>query len=233
MAVPGQFGQSLALRTLCALGLLVGVSSFTGKAKISNGTAVPLFESAPLLNSGFPFASRGTSGVGDFDGDRHTDVAIARPQGLINGAYRYRVEVLLSSQPDSSFDVDSGVAGGLHISTRDVDGDFDLDLVITSEFGREPVGVWINNGNGSFTKSQFTNYSASIWQEPDRWFETPGVAVHLFFAFVVPTGGWTLSPVPSGRPALRQIEARFPAAREGYARKALNWNSPLRAPPLS
>jgi hypothetical protein len=80
--------------------------------------------------------------VGDFDGDHLADLAFASPQGRVNGAYRYRVEVHLTMQGGATFNVDTGEAGGLRISTRDVDGDDDLDLVITSTFGGRRVGVW-------------------------------------------------------------------------------------------
>jgi hypothetical protein len=46
-----------------------------------------------------------------------------------------------------------------------VDGDGDLDLVVVSAWALAPVGVWINNGHGEFTRADPTAYPRSIWTE--------------------------------------------------------------------
>jgi hypothetical protein len=46
-----------------------------------------------------------------------------------------------------------------------VDGDGDLDLVVISAWGLAPVGVWINNGHGEFTRGDPTAYLRSILTE--------------------------------------------------------------------
>lgn len=187
----------------------------------------------PLLTPNSVFAFRGAPAVGDFDGDRRADVAVAQPRGLVNGAYRYRVQVLLSAHPGAAFDVDSGPAGGLHISARDVDGDRVLDLVITTEFGREPVGVWINNGHGQFTRAEIAVYPPSIWQVSDRSLEIPRSLPHPGMAFVVPNSGSVARPAPSALPPLADTEWISRNSQHSHRPHPLSLGHPFRAPPPS
>jgi hypothetical protein len=46
-----------------------------------------------------------------------------------------------------------------------VDGDGDLDLVVMSAWALAPVGVWINNGHGEFTRGDPTAYPLAMWTE--------------------------------------------------------------------
>lgn len=230
MVMPQQTGrrQFPAQRALGAAYLAAGFLAVVSTVWATQGGVL---DPSVYLRTDRPFAFRGSAGVGDFDGDRHADFAVAQPQGMINGTYRYRVEVLLSAQPATAFEIDWGAPSGLHISTRDVDGDLDLDLVITSEFGRQPVGVWINDGNGRFTPSQVQKYPASIWEETDRTYDTPEGPALPLPAFVVPASGGTAEPVRFALPTLADIKTQLVAAGEGYSRKALNSSSLLRAPP--
>lgn len=175
--------------------------------------------------------SRGSGALGDFDGDHLADVAVATPQGVVNGAYRYRVDVHLTSEPGTTFDVDSDASGGLHISARDVDGDHDLDLVVTSAFGREPLGVWINDGHGHFTEGTAADYSPSVWQDSDRSFEAPARLRTPALPFVYPTGGSVLQQARSSvlLPA-RNLPLR--ATAPSPSQRPLKPGSPPRAPPL-
>jgi hypothetical protein len=214
----------IALRAVCALSIATG--GFVCEAAASAS-------SHGVRETGFSFALHGSPGVGDFDGDNRADIVYAEPQGRVNGTYRYHVEVRLSTQSGANFDIDSGAAGGLHISTRDVDGDHDLDLVITSAFGGQQIGVWINDGHGQFTQGTAESYPLSIWQEPDRLWETPERPHFPPAAFVVPAGNSTIETGRFEIPSLANTEQSLHAVRETYRHKALNSGSPLRAPPLS
>jgi hypothetical protein len=183
--------------------------------------------------TGSSFILHSSPGVGDFDGDNRADIAYAHPQGRVNGAWRYQVEIRLSAQPGATFDVDSGEAGGLRISTRDVDGDHDLDLVITSAFGGLRVGVWINDGHGQFAQGAAESYPPSIWQEPDRFWETPERPQPPSVAIALPTGNSSIQPARFEIPSLARADQSLRAAGGTYRYKALNSGSPFRAPPLS
>jgi hypothetical protein len=156
---------------------------------------------------------------------------LAEPPGVFNGAYRYRVDVHLSTGLSTTFDVDSEAAGGLHITARDVDGDRDLDLVITSEFGREPIGIWINDGHGAFTKGQAEVYVRSIWQETDYSLQTSGRPGATTAAVGFPAGSGMTAPLRLAAVVLSdnlasRAATRFPAL------STLNLGSPFRAPPV-
>jgi len=182
--------------------------------------------------SSFSSASgHGSGALGDFDGDQRADVALAEPQGVHNGAYRYRVDVHLSSQLSTTFDVDSQAAGGLHISARDVDGDRNIDLVITSEFGREPVGVWINDGHGAFTKGRAESYIGSIWQETDHSFQTPRRRHPKTPAAGFPVGGWITEPARFTAQLL-PVDLPSRTISDAPTFSTLNLGSPFRAPPV-
>jgi hypothetical protein len=113
-----------------------------------------------------------------------------------------------------------------------VDGDHNLDLVITSRFGREPVGVWINDGHGRFTPENADAYAKSIWQETDRCWETPDKPATSPLAFAASSSGGALKPVRLS--VLQPFGALSLAASEDCrVLRALNLGSPFRAPPLS
>jgi hypothetical protein len=221
--------KRFSLRELAVCALIAVGGSWLALIPSQRQNAGPSTSWFPVsLSLGLP-----DSGVlGDFDGDRRADVAIARPQGFINGAYRYRVEVLFSEQPAGGFDVESGPAGGLHLSARDVDGDHDLDLVITSDFGRQPVGIWINDGHGRFTHSAPEVYPKSIWQEPNEELERPAPP-NRPVAFAVCGSGSTLEPARAALPALCNRNLAVPLAPDGVASNPWNPGNPFRAPPLS
>ena len=55
---------------------------------------------------------------------------------------------------------------GLLVTARDVDGiGNDLDLIIKSAKSFTPIGVWINNHHGGFTKADASVYAPSIWSD--------------------------------------------------------------------
>ena len=120
-----------------------------------------------------PAFLRGAGTFGDLDGDQLPDIAVAEPQGFSSHLSSYRVAVHLSSNDGSAFEIRSRAPGGLHLTALDVDGDHDLDLVVVTEQGRQAVGVWINDGKGSFSEGDASAYPSSIWKQPSTWFERP------------------------------------------------------------
>jgi hypothetical protein len=78
--------------------------------------------------------------------------------------YSYLVEFNMSARRRSKpIAVHADDAWGLQIVARDVDGDHDLDLIVTSGAHRRAVDVWLNDGQGGFTSAGVTTFPASIW----------------------------------------------------------------------
>jgi hypothetical protein len=113
------------------------------------------------------FSSTGNSWtLARLDKDSRLDTAISRVEGRNAQGYVYRIDLTLSSGTRvGSFTVSADSRWGINITPRDVDGDHDLDLVITTAFSRQPVGIWINDGNGTFAEGDPDDYSDSIWLE--------------------------------------------------------------------
>jgi len=140
--------------TLCALW---GLSAACLASETLSPSALPL-QTTPLL-----WDQGGV--IADLDGDGRPDFAIVRAEGWDSKGLRYRIELQLTrGVSPSSFSV-SAEKGGLRLIPRDVDGYGDLDLVVMSAWALAPVGVWINNGHGQFTRADPTAYPRAIWTE--------------------------------------------------------------------
>jgi hypothetical protein len=173
----------------------------------------------------------GSGAIVDFDGDHRADFAVAQSQTLHGRTQSYRVDVHLSAHPSSAFDVESHAPGGLHVAALDVDGDHDLDLVITTEFGQEPVGVWINDGQGAFSQGDPAAYPAFIWQPGKHFFETPERPVAPPVVFSCPASGWAVDHTDRALPIPLSTLASIPLI-ERPSPAFVNPSSPFRAPPL-
>jgi hypothetical protein len=104
--------------------------------------------------------------VADFDGDSRPDMAITKMEAQGAG-YVYWLELDLSTshaddpaQQNSGFPFIASSMFGLHLTPRDVDGDHDLDIVVSIGFARQPVAVWINDGQGGFEEGDLAAYPA-------------------------------------------------------------------------
>lgn len=99
--------------------------------------------------------------IADLDGDHHPDSAKSSAVGMDVQGYLYRVEFQFSGGlPNKPFTVSTGSRLGLNIVPRDIDGDSDMDLVITTGPLHQLVGIWINDGNGGFTPADSSLYPA-------------------------------------------------------------------------
>jgi hypothetical protein len=111
----------------------------------------------------------GLGAIADIDGDHIPDFASGINVGRTAQGYSYRVDLDLSNNPGARpFSVVSQEPTGLNIEAIDVDGDHDLDLVISGRLSRTPIGVWLNDGKGVFTLGdandpvQFWSATASV-----------------------------------------------------------------------
>jgi hypothetical protein len=87
--------------------------------------------------------------IGDFDGDSQPDLATVQ-SGLSRTETRYWIRLEFSTGLRDAIGV-TAPSGGLHIASRDVNGDHFLDLVVTTAWQHRPVAVLLNDGHGKFT----------------------------------------------------------------------------------
>jgi hypothetical protein len=104
--------------------------------------------------------------VANNHGNNRLDIVIVEPQDRGPWGFRYRV-VLDSVSPDGESALELFAdEDGLVVTARDVDGiGNNLDLIIKGARSFTPVGVWINDHHGGFTKADVSIYAPSIWTE--------------------------------------------------------------------
>jgi hypothetical protein len=175
--------------------------------------------------------------VADFDGDSRPDVAITKMEAR-DGGYVYWLELDLSTdrKSDSSRE-QSNLPGavssifGMHLTPRDVDGDRDLDIVVTMGITRRPVAVWINDGRGRFEEGDLSAYPA-LTALDGLQLSTP---VWLDAAqFACDQGPRTRLALPYGRGILQPLlrpRFRAPEQPELNASRFVLEQAPARAPP--
>jgi len=95
--------------------------------------------------------------IADFDGDLQPDVATIRVTHDLPRAAEYFLELQLSSGARPSIGL-LGPAGGLQVTSQDVNGDKIADLVVTSPMDAEFVAILVNDGRGNFRKAERSEY---------------------------------------------------------------------------
>lgn len=127
----------------------------------------------PVLTDPVPALAGGVWSFSDLDGDFRPDQVRYTSNGSDLQGYRYTVEFEMSAGHTSApIAIHAEDAWGLRIVPRDVDGDHDLDLVVTSGAYQHPVDVWINDGRGGFAPAGVRRFALSIWT-PDSSLEVP------------------------------------------------------------
>ena len=174
----------------------------------------------------------GTPAVADLDGDHQPDLASGINTGHTSAGYSYRVDLDLSGNPDrKSFSVLSQEPNGLSIQAIDVDGDQDLDLVITSRWSMQPIGVWINDGSGSFTRGDLDQYGSRIWQT------SPSVRSSHLASTIVLQHEWRRLDISIGSQRfdfrLSDFRLRPVSSVFVYTSRIPLGSAQLRAPPIS
>jgi hypothetical protein len=88
--------------------------------------------------------------IADFDGDHQADLATVQAGTGSASHSRYWIRFELTSGNRQFFGV-TGPAGGLQISSLDVNGDQALDLVVTTAWLNQTIAILLNDGHGNFT----------------------------------------------------------------------------------
>jgi hypothetical protein len=95
----------------------------------------------------------------DLDGDKQPDLALVETQSQHSSRTNYSIRLKFSQGAESAIPV-NGPVGGLRLVARDVNGDDNLDLVVTSNLDNGFVEVLLNDGSGNFSVASPGSYSA-------------------------------------------------------------------------
>lgn len=101
--------------------------------------------------------------LADLNGDQNVDLATARSGRHDANGYAQEVRITLGSLQQTSFRFLSPGAT-VELSSQDVDGDDDGDLVVFEPLSSQPIGVWINDGAGSFHEGRLADFR-KLWSE--------------------------------------------------------------------
>ncbi|HEY2843176.1 MAG TPA: hypothetical protein VGJ09_05980 [Bryobacteraceae bacterium] len=114
-----------------------------------------------------PPSSPSVSGwvLADLNGDQQVDLATASWGRSDAGGYAQEVRVTLGAFRETSFHFRSRGAI-VELSSRDVDGDHDGDLIVFEPLSNQPIGVWINDGAGSFHEGSLADFRALWGNQP-------------------------------------------------------------------
>src|SRR6266478_876332 len=90
--------------------------------------------------------------IADFDGDNRPDLATVQVGQGSSWDTHYWIAFQLSHGSRQVLGV-TAPTGGLQITSRDVNGDSFLDVVVTTAWTNRPVAVLLNDGQGNFSAS--------------------------------------------------------------------------------
>ncbi len=96
--------------------------------------------------------ARSQFAIADFDGDNRPDLATVQVGQGSSWDTRYWIAFQLSRGSRQVLGV-TAPTGGLQITSRDVNGDSFLDVVVTTAWTNRPVAVLLNDGQGNFRAS--------------------------------------------------------------------------------
>jgi hypothetical protein len=88
--------------------------------------------------------------IADLDGDREPDLALVEMGSQRSARTNYFIRLQLSAGAELAIGV-SAPLGGLRVAARDVNGDDNVDLIVTSNLDSRFVQVLINDGHGNFS----------------------------------------------------------------------------------
>jgi hypothetical protein len=88
--------------------------------------------------------------IADLDGDQRPDLATVSVAQTNLQSTDYFIRLRFSASPDSTIGL-TARGGGLDLSSRDVNGDSFLDLVVSTTLDSRIVAVLVNDGHGNFS----------------------------------------------------------------------------------
>jgi hypothetical protein len=147
--------NQLSLSRWRAVKLAFALLCFVGSAAFVHAASTGLQSrpSFPQVTSQFAIA--------DFDGDNRPDLATVQAGQSSALVTQYCIAFQLSSGPRQTLGI-TALAGGLQITSRDVNGDDFLDVIVTTAWTNRPVAVLLNDGQGNFSASSPSAFPAAF-----------------------------------------------------------------------
>jgi hypothetical protein len=107
----------------------------------------------PFVVTALPHTSGTQFVIADLDGDRKPDLALVETGSPRRANYNYSIRLQFSTAPISAIDVRAPL-GGLQVAARDVNGDDNVDLIVTSNLDESFIEVLLNDGHGNFSMAE-------------------------------------------------------------------------------
>jgi hypothetical protein len=109
--------------------------------------------------------------IADFDGDRRPDLATVQVGQSSSWETHYWIAFQLSRGSRQILGI-TAPTGGLQVTSRDVNGDSFLDVVVTTAWTNRPVAVLLNDGQGNFRASSPSAFPGAFTTSENSWATT-------------------------------------------------------------
>lgn len=106
--------------------------------------------------------------IADFDGDSKPDLATVQAGQGDSWNTRYWIAFQLSTGSRQTLGI-TAPTGGLQITSRDVNGDTFVDVIVTTTWTKRPVAVLLNDGWGNFTPSDPSVFPGAFQTSEKFW----------------------------------------------------------------
>jgi len=106
--------------------------------------------------------------IADFDGDNRPDLATVQVGHSSSWDTHYWIAFQLSRGSRQILDI-TAPTGGLRITSRDVNGDDFLDVIVTTAWTNQPVAVLLNDGKGNFRSSSPSEFPGAFGTSEKSW----------------------------------------------------------------
>jgi hypothetical protein len=106
--------------------------------------------------------------IADFDGDNRPDLATIQVGHGSSSDTQYWIAFQLSRGSLQILGI-TAPTGGLQVTSRDVNGDSFLDVVVTTAWTNRPVAVLLNDGQGNFRASSPSAFPGAFTTSEESW----------------------------------------------------------------
>jgi hypothetical protein len=106
--------------------------------------------------------------IADFDGDNRPDLATVQVGHSGSWDTDYWIAFQLSRGSRQILGI-TAPTGGLQVTSRDVNGDSFLDVIVTTAWTNQPVAVLLNDGKGNFRASSPSAFPGAFTTSEESW----------------------------------------------------------------